>query len=57
MFQCNRVPQYIRKVELAPVKGGHRSSGGDGKVWGEGFHLKVSVNSVACLDTVIFSVG
>lgn len=42
-------------MEFSPVEGGDKSDGGGRKAQDEGFHLKVSVNLVACLEKDIFS--
>lgn len=64
MFQSNHVLHYMWNVEFSPIKDGDRSrqgrglvgGGGGGEVQDQGFHLKVSVNPIVCLEKVIFSV-
>lgn len=59
MFQSNHVLHYMWNVEFSPIKDGDRSrqGRGGGEVQDQGFHLKVSVNPIVCLEKVIFSVG
>lgn len=55
---CGMWNSLLLKMAIGQGRAGALwGGGGGGEVQDQGFHLKVSVNPIVCLEKVIFSVG